>query len=120
MCIRDRPRHDRRATCRRAGRLGADGEPPMSATTAPVGPAPSLPSAVSLGLARVGLGLRVYFRERRAVVCNFAYPVIMLAIFAAVFGKSGVKVGPAPWFPYSQWFLPGIVATGLILLSFQK
>jgi ABC-2 type transport system permease protein len=92
----------------------------MSATTAPVGPAPSLPSAVSLGLARVGLELRVYFRERRAVVFTFAYPVIMLAIFATVFGQSGAKVGPAPGFPYAQYFLPGMVATGVILLSFQN
>jgi len=92
----------------------------MSATTAPVGPASSLPSAVSLGLARVGLELRVYFRERRAVVFTFAYPVIMLGIFATVFGQSGAKVGPAPGFSFAQDFLPGMVATGVILLSFQN
>jgi hypothetical protein len=42
----------------------------MSATTARVRPAPRLPSAVSLGLARVGLELRLFFRERRAVVVH--------------------------------------------------
>ena len=80
----------------------------------------ALPSAVRLGLARVGLELHLYFRERDAVIFIFAYPVVMLAIFATVFGKSGVTVGPPPGIPYAQYFLPGMVATGVILSSFQN
>jgi ABC-2 type transport system permease protein len=92
----------------------------MSATTARLRPAHAAPSALSVGLARVGLELRLFFRERRAMVVTFAYPVIMLGIFASVFGQSGARIGPAPGIPFAQWFLPGMVATGLILLSFEN
>jgi len=94
----------------------------MSATTARVGstPTPSLPSAVNLGLARVGLELRQFFRERDAVIFIFAYPVIMLAIFATVFGQDGASVGLGPGVSFAQYFLPGMLATGVMLSSFQN
>ena len=92
----------------------------MSATGAPLRPARTLPSAVDLGLARVALELRLFFRERRAVVVTFAYPVIMLGIFATVMGQGGASVGPAPGFSFAQWFLPGMIATGVVLLSFEN
>jgi ABC-2 type transport system permease protein len=91
----------------------------MSTTTerAPHAPATSsLPSAASIGLARIRLELRLFFRERDAVVFMFAYPVVMLAIFATVFGQQDA----APGFSYAQWFLPGMIATGVMLLSFQN
>ena len=92
----------------------------MSATTTPLRPAGGAPSALTIGVARVALELRLFFRERRALVVTFAYPVIMLGIFASVFGQSGATIGPAPGIPFAQWFLPGMVATGLILLSFEN
>jgi len=92
----------------------------MSVTSAPIRTVHSLPSAASVGIARVGLELRLFFRERRAVVVTFAYPVIMLGIFSTVMGQDGAKVGPAPGFTFAQWFLPGMVATGLVLLSFEN
>lgn len=79
-----------------------------------------LPSTWSLGLARTGIELRQFFRERDAVVFIFAYPVIMLAIFATVFGQDGARVGPEPGIPFAQYFLPGMVATGLMLSTFQN
>jgi ABC-2 type transport system permease protein len=77
-----------------------------------------LPSALATGLGRVGLELREFFRERDAVVFIFAYPVIMLAIFATVFGQDGAEVAPGTGF--AQYFLPGMVATGIMLSSFQS
>jgi len=76
----------------------------------------SLPSAVRIGLARVGLELRMFFRERDMVVFIFAYPVVLLAIFASVFGQGTAS----PEYSYAQWFLPGMVATGVMLSSFQN
>ncbi|WP_203753322.1 ABC transporter permease [Cellulomonas chitinilytica] len=73
-----------------------------------------------LGVARSLLELRMYFRERDAVVFVFAYPIIMLAIFATVFGQDGATVGPPPGIPFAQYFLPGMVATGVMLSSFQS
>ncbi|MCR6687850.1 ABC transporter permease [Cellulomonas sp.] len=98
----------------------------MTATTtaAPTGQtrrtAP-LPGALRLGAARTRYEVRTFFRERDAVIFIFAYPVIMLAIFATVFGQDGSDIdfgGLAVSFP--QYFLPGMVATGVMLTSFQN
>ncbi|MGZ6299644.1 MAG: ABC transporter permease [Candidatus Limnocylindria bacterium] len=92
----------------------------MTATATRLRPTHRAPSVLGIGVARVGLELRLFFRERRAFVVTFAYPVIMLGIFASVFGQNGALIGPAPGIPFAQWFLPGMVATGLILLSFEN
>jgi ABC-2 type transport system permease protein len=96
----------------------------MTATTTPVpagadrADAARLPGALATGLGRVGIELKEFFRERDAVVLIFAYPVIMLAIFATVFGQDGAEVAPGTSF--AQYFLPGMVATGIMLSSFQS
>ena len=80
-------------------------------------PAPArLPSVLSLGAARTTVELRQFFRERDAVIFIFAFPVIMLGIFSVVFGRTG-SVGEVP---FSQYFLPGMVAAGIMLTSFQS
>jgi ABC-2 type transport system permease protein len=79
-----------------------------------------LPGVLRLGLARAGYEFRIFFRERDAVVFIYAYPIIMLAIFATVFGQDGATVGPDPGIPFAQYFLPGMVATGVMLSSFQQ
>jgi ABC-2 type transport system permease protein len=79
-----------------------------------------LPGVLRLGLARTGYEIRTFFRERDAVVFIFAYPIIMLAIFATVFGQDDATVGPEPGIPFAQYFLPGMVATGVMLSSFQN
>ncbi|WP_024286938.1 ABC transporter permease [Cellulomonas sp. KRMCY2] len=90
-------------------------------TTAPTAAGTlALPSLLSLSVARTRLELTTFFRERDAVVFIFAYPVIMLAIFATVFGQDGATVGPEPGIPFGQYFLPGMVATGVMLSSFQN
>src|SRR5699024_7492491 len=84
------------------------------------GSSAALPSVLSIGVARTALEIRQFFRERDAVVFIFAYPVIMLAIFATVFGQNGATVGPEPGIAFAQYFLPGMVATGVMLSSFQQ
>lgn len=79
-----------------------------------------LPGVARLAAARTVHELRLYFRERDAVVFIFAYPVIMLAIFATVFGRDGATVGGDAQIPFAQYFLPGMVATGVMLSSFQN
>jgi ABC-2 type transport system permease protein len=79
-----------------------------------------LPGVLRLGAARTGYEVRTFFRERDAVVFIFAYPIIMLAIFATVFGQDGATVGPPPGIPFAQYFLPGMLATGIMLSSFQQ
>lgn len=82
---------------------------------------PALPGTLTLGLARTGYELRTFFRERDAVIFIFAYPVIMLAIFATVFGQDDASIETAnASIPFAQYFLPGMVATGVMLTSFQN
>ncbi|KGM14579.1 ABC transporter permease [Cellulomonas bogoriensis] len=90
----------------------------MSRTTRP--PRTALPALPRLALARTGLEIRQFFRERDAVFFIFAYPIVMLAIFALVFGQDGNRVGPEPGVPFAQYFLPGMIATGVLLSSFQN
>ena len=82
-------------------------------TTTLARPAP--PSALRIARARVRLEVRLYFRERQQVVFGFAYPLVMLVIFAAVLGGDERPGGV----PFTQYFLAGIAATGIMLTSFQ-
>ncbi len=80
-----------------------------------------LPGTLRLGLARTAYEVRGFFRERDAVIFIFAYPVIMLAIFATVFGQDGSSIDfGTDQVPFAQYFLPGMVATGVMLSSFQN
>ncbi len=90
----------------------------MSATTLDRPAAPRLPGTLRLGYERARYEVRGFFRERDAVIFIFAYPIIMLAIFATVFGQGGAEV--ADGVPFAQYFLPGMIATGVLLSSFQS
>jgi ABC-2 type transport system permease protein len=87
----------------------------MTAVLTPTAPRPAPPSAARIALSRVGLELRLYFRERQQVVFSFAYPLVMLLIFASVLGNDERPGG----IPFAQYFLAGIAATGIMLTSFQ-
>lgn len=79
------------------------------------GPRLAPPSTGRIALSRVGLELRLFFRERQQVVFSFAYPLVMLVIFASVLGDEDRPGG----IPFAQYFLAGIAATGIMLTSFQ-
>ena len=83
------------------------------ATTAP--DARPLPGLARPALSRTSMELRVFFREKDQVLFTFAYPIIMLAIFGSVFSDD-----IAPGVSFSQYFLAGMVATGLMLVTFQS
>ena len=73
---------------------------------------------VSIGLARTGIELKQFFRERDAVVFVFAFPIVMLCLFSVVFGGDDAMAGGQV--DFSQYFLPGMVAAGVMLTSFQS
>ena len=87
----------------------------MTAVLPATTPRPAPTSAARIALRRVRLELRRFFRERQQVVFSFAYPVIMLVIFAAVLGGDE-RPGNVP---FTHYFLAGIAATGIMLTSFQ-
>ena len=74
-----------------------------------------LPSAAALAVSRAGIELRQFFRQRDAVVFNFAYPVIMMLIFGSIF-KGDVQGTDVP---FVQYFSAGIAATGTMSIGFQ-
>lgn len=78
---------------------------------------PSRPSPLRIALARTRLEIAMYFRERDSVIFSFLFPIIMLGIFAVVFSE---QVGPdGGEVDFAQYFLPGMVASGIALVSFQ-
>ena len=87
----------------------------MTAVLTPATARPAPPSTRRIALSRVRLELRLFFRERQQVVFSFAYPIVMLVIFASVFADEDRPGGV----PFAQYFLAGIAATGIMLTSFQ-
>lgn len=73
------------------------------------------PSAISLGLARAGIEIKQFFRERDSVVFTFLFPVILLFIFGSVFDAE-MQAGVS----FTQYFAAGMIASGIILTSFQS
>lgn len=83
--------------------------------TAPVA---ALPNMLSLGLARGGVELRQFFRERDAVVFTFGLPAFMLLLLATIFTDTfpGTDVTASKIFTAS-FIAAGIMSTTLISLG---
>lgn len=75
----------------------------------------TMPGAVGLGVARTGIELKQFFRERDSMVFTFLFPVIMLFIFGSVFDAE-----IAPGVSFTQYFTAGMIASGIVLTSFQS
>jgi ABC-2 type transport system permease protein len=87
----------------------------MTAVLTPATTRPAPPPAARIGLARTAMELRLFVRDPAQVVFSFAYPIVMLVIFASVFAGEDRPGGV----PFAQYFLAGIAATGIMLTSFQ-
>ena len=74
-----------------------------------------IPSALSLGIRRGGLEIKQFSRQRESVVFTLLCPVILLAIFGSVF-----KDTIAPGVTFSQYFVAGMIASGLVNTGFQS
>lgn len=77
-------------------------------------PATALPSAVPLGLARGGLELRRFLRDREAVVFTFALPTVLLVLLGSVFGDRGEAAGVSS----AQVLAAGMIAAGIMSTTF--
>jgi ABC-2 type transport system permease protein len=83
-------------------------------TTLDTQPADRLPGSLALGLARASVDLKVFFREKDAVIFTFSLPIIMLVILGGVFGDMVGDTGITA----SQLFVGGMVAGGIASTSF--
>ena len=73
-----------------------------------------VPSALQLGIRRGNLEIKQFMRQRESVVFTLLFPVILLAIFGSVF-----KDTIAPGVTFSQYFVAGMIASGLVNTGFQ-
>jgi ABC-2 type transport system permease protein len=69
---------------------------------------------VSLGLYRGQMELLQFFRGTETVVFSLLFPVFALVIFSSMFDGE-----IAPGVTYSDYLVPGIIATGLMVTGFQ-
>lgn len=74
-----------------------------------------IPGALNLGLRRGILEIRQFSRQRESLVFTLLFPLILLAIFGSVF-----KNTIAPGVTFSQYFVAGMVASGLVNSGFQQ
>jgi len=74
-----------------------------------------IPGALNLGLRRGTLEIKQFTRQRESVVFTLLFPLILLAIFGSVF-----KDTIAPGVTFSQYFVAGMVASGLVNSGFQQ
>ncbi|RBY89886.1 ABC transporter permease [Blastococcus sp. TF02A-26] len=76
---------------------------------------PSLPPLGAVYRTRAGVELKEFFRQRESVVFSLALPVILLVVFGAVLDYD-IGLG----IPFTQYFLPGILAAGILGVSLQN
>jgi ABC-2 type transport system permease protein len=79
-----------------------------SAAPRPVGP-------VALAYRQGVLETKQFLRSREAVVFTMAFPVLMILIFASIFDSE-----IAPGVNFTQYFITGMIATGLLTVGFQS
>lgn len=72
------------------------------------------PGALRLGLSRGWVEIRTFSREWEGVLFTFALPAVILTLFATVMGGMFDMGMPAV-----DYFLPGLMAMGLMSVSFQ-
>ena len=76
----------------------------------------ALPSVLRLAAARMSVELRGYFRRRDALFFTFAFPMVMLAIFAAAFGGQDLGGGMSA----AEYYLPAMLASGILTIGTQN
>ncbi len=91
----------------------------MTTTTKLATPVAAAPArrlgAGTLALRQGQLEITQFLRSRESVVFTMGFPVIMILIFAAIFSDE-----IAPGVSYTQYFVTGMIATGLMTVSFQN
>ena len=86
----------------------------MSTATGPAAEA-KMPSVRTVGVARAHVELKQFFRDRQSMMFTFALPLILLLVFGSVFNTD-----IAPGVTFSQYFLAGMIASGLVYTGFQN
>jgi ABC-2 type transport system permease protein len=75
-----------------------------------------VPSVLSAGLVRGRHEIRSFFRSREAMLFGIGFPVMLLVLFSAIFGREDVQ----PGVPYARVLTAGILASGLGSVTFMS
>ena len=75
----------------------------------------TLKETLRIGVLRSFLEVKQFMRQRESVVFTLFFPVILLFIFGTVF-----KDTIAPGVTFSQYFVEGMIASGLVNTGFQQ
>lgn len=70
---------------------------------------------IGLAQRQGALEIRQFLRSRESVVFTMAFPVIMILIFASIFTWD-----ITPGVSFTQYFVTGMIATGLMTVGFQS
>jgi ABC-2 type transport system permease protein len=89
-------------------------------TSLPVSVRHPFERVVMLGVERARYEIRAYFRAGDAVFFTFLFPTVMFVIFAAAFGASGSVGGGTDAVSIPAYYLPGLVAAGIVLSGVQN
>jgi ABC-2 type transport system permease protein len=99
-------------------------EQTLTQPTIPAGvPALSRGRGIRLGVKRIAYEVRGYFRLGDQVFFTFLFPVVMLSIFSAAFsasGNVGTNADGSGGISQGAYFLPGMVAAGILLSGVQN
>ena len=74
-----------------------------------------LPGVLTVGLSRVRIELLTFARDREAAFFTLILPVLLLVVFGSAFAG---KI--APGVTFSQYFLAGMIASGIVYTAFQN
>ena len=69
----------------------------------------------TLALRQGVLEIKQFLRSRESVMFTLLFPVLLLVIFGAIFNFDA-----APGVPFSQYFIAGMIASGLLTVGFQS
>jgi ABC-2 type transport system permease protein len=72
-------------------------------------------NTIKLGIHRGALEIRQFLRQRESVVFTIFFPLLLLAIFGSVFQDT-----IAPGVKFSQYFVAGMIASGMVNSGFQN
>lgn len=75
----------------------------------------TLPGLWDIGRRRVGFEVKALVRDRRAFVFTVLFPLILMLIFGSVFAGD-----VAPGVSFTQYFVAGMIASGVFYTSFQN
>ena len=72
-------------------------------------------NTLRLGIHRGALEIKQFMRQRESVVFTIFFPLLLLAIFGSVFQDT-----IAPGVKFSQYFVAGMIASGMVNSGFQQ